>query len=57
MKKLSKYNKETFEYDEFKELFITTLNIHVPLKTELFRANHANFASKDWKELTKAILL
>ena len=38
--------------DEFKELFINTLNIHAPLKTMFLRGNHANFVSK---ELTKAI--
>ena len=54
MSKLSKCNKETLQVDEFKELFITTLNIHVPLKTKFLRANHANF---DSKELIKTVIL
>ena len=54
LNRLSKCNKKTYQIDEFKELFITTLNIHVPLKTKFLRANHANFVSK---ELTKAIML
>ena len=49
--KLSKYNKETFQIGEFKELFSTTLKNHAPLKTKFLRANHANFFSK---EITKA---
>ena len=39
LNKLSKCNKETFQIHEFKELFITTLNIHAPLKTKFLRAN------------------
>ena len=54
MNRLSKCNKETFKSDEFKELFIATLNIHAPLKTKFLKANHAHFVSK---ELTKAIML
>ena len=51
---LSKCNKKTLQIDEFKELFITTLNIYAPLKTKFPRVNHANFVSK---ELTKTIML
>ena len=54
LNRLSKCNKETFKSDEFKELFIATLNIHAPLKTKFLRTNLANFISK---ELTKAIML
>ena len=54
LNKLSKCNKETFQIDEFKELFITTLNVHAPRKTKFLRANRAYFVSK---ELTEAIML
>ena len=54
LNKLSQCNKEIFQIDEFKELFITALNIHAPLKTKFLKANHANFVST---ELTKAMML
>ena len=54
MNSLPKCNKETFQIDEFKELFITALNIHASLETKFLRENHANFVSKG---LTKAIIL
>ena len=54
LNKLSQCNKEIFQVDEFKELFITTLNIHAPLNTKFLKANHANFVST---ELNKAMIL
>ena len=54
LNQLSKCKKQTFQIDESKELFITTLHNHAPLKTKFLRANYANFVPK---ELTKAIML
>ena len=54
LNKLSKCINETFQIDEFKKLFITTLNIHAPLTAKFLRANLVNFVSK---KLTKAIML
>ena len=54
LNKLSQCNKKIFQIDEFKELFITALNIHAPLKTKFLKANNANFVST---ELTKAMML
>ena len=50
--KLYTLNEETFKTDEFKQLFITTLNSHVPIKATFLRGTYANFITK---ELTKAI--
>ena len=54
LNKLFNCNKETFQIDEFEELFICTLNNQVPLKTRFSRADQANFVSK---ELTKPFAL
>ena len=54
MNKLFRCIKKIFQINEFKELFITNLNNHAPLKIKFLRTNHANFVSK---ELTKGIVL
>ena len=40
-------------YDHFKEIFVSVVNKHAPLKTKFIRGNHAPFMNK---ELSKAIM-
>ena len=44
-------NKEA-AYETFKEMFMSVIGKHAPLKTKVIRGNHAHFVDK---ELSKAI--
>ena len=43
---LKNCNKETLKYDEFKNIFMQTLNSHAPNKKKVIRGNHQPFMSK-----------
>ena len=45
-------NKEA-TYETFKDMFMSVIDKHAPLKTRLIRGNHAPFVDK---ELSKAIM-
>ena len=45
-------NKEA-AYETFKEMFMSVIGKHAPLKTKVIRGNHAHFVDK---ELSKAIM-
>ena len=41
-----KLNQEINEYKHFKQIFLEILNIHAPIKKNLFRANHVPYMTK-----------
>ena len=50
---LELYDKPQMNYDDFKEIFMTTLEKHAPSKTKILRGNNAPFMSK---KLSKEIM-
>ena len=51
--KLQNFNKETMNYDEFKNIFMVILDSHAPKKKKVIRGNNAPFMNKD---LSKAFM-
>ena len=43
-------NDDTKDYDTFETKFLTTLNLHAPLKKKFIRANHAPYMTKILKK-------
>ena len=46
LNKLSKCNKETFQIDEFKELFVTVLFLHQSFSSQVSRSRSCKFGFK-----------
>ena len=53
LQNLNTYNMETMDYDEFKNVFMQTLNKHAPMKEKVVRGNNAPFMNKT---LSKAFM-
>ena len=51
--RIANVNSGCGTYEEFEIIFLSTLNLHAPLKTKLIRANHAPYMTKP---LRKAIM-